>query len=71
MENLKEKFETFGALLEEHPERYAVMSFEAVCKILDTNPVSFDKFIYGQVGMTGEEVMELYRKTSGPIAFDV
>lgn len=64
MKNFHEKFEVFGALLEEHPEKYACMSFVDICRTIGADPAAFGRYVYSQVGMTGEEVLELYRKTA-------
>ncbi len=66
-EELQRKFEVFGEMLEGDAGRYSEKSFEEICGILGVRPGAFDRFIFSQVGITGKEVLELYRN----IAFEL
>ncbi len=62
MEKSSEMFERFGRLLEED-KVYLDLSctFEDICGILGADSASFGRYVMEQVGMTGDEVLEVYR----------
>lgn len=64
MKSIEEIYEEFGRLLEEkkvHKDKSC--DFVSVCRMLDTDPEEFGKYVFSQVGMSGDEVLDLYRRT--------
>ena len=61
---LKEKFEEFGKILEDMGTAADNgCSFSEVCRMLDVDMEKFGEYVFSEVGLSGDEVMELYRKT--------
>jgi hypothetical protein len=40
------------------------VDFGSICRILDVPPRRFDRFLYGEFGFHGEEILSLYRRSS-------
>lgn len=67
MENFDEIYERFGRLLEDdRPYADPACTFEGICRSLGADPAAFGEYVFSQVGMTGEEVLEVYRKSDVP-----
>ena len=66
MENFKEEFELFGKLLEEQ-EVYLdpACTFGTICDRMGVPEDKFGEYVFANVGLTGDQVLEVYRKT-GP-----
>ena len=66
MENFKEEFELFGKLLEEQ-EVYLdpACTFSTICDRMGVQEDKFGEYVFANVGLTGDQVLEVYRKT-GP-----
>lgn len=39
------------------------VDFGSICRILDVPPGRFDRFLYGELGFHGEEILSLYRRS--------
>ena len=67
MKDLGKIYERFGRLLEEgRPYLDPGCSFISICSGLGVDPEVFNGFIFSQVGYTGEEVLEIYRRSWHP-----
>ena len=57
-------FERFGQMLEERkPYLDRRCSFVSICSELGVDPGDFGSFVFSRVGFTGEEVLEIYRRS--------
>ena len=64
MESFEEIYEKFGRMLEEEkPYSDPSCTFGSVCRRLGADPAAFGEYVFSQGGMTGDEVMEIYRKS--------
>ena len=71
MKNLDEIYERFGQLLEEErPDSDPACTFAGICSRLGVEPGVLEEYIYSQVGMSGEEVLEAYRRSEASGASD-
>ena len=64
MNEIEEIYENFGSMLEKGDGLCALSSFEDACSFLGTDRQIFEGHILSEVGLTGDEVLEIYRKTS-------
>ncbi|MBQ3722611.1 MAG: hypothetical protein II851_02770 [Bacteroidales bacterium] len=39
------------------------VDFSCICRILDVPLRRFDRFLYGELGFRGEEILAIYRRT--------
>lgn len=62
-----EKYELLGTLLEdEKVYMNPGMTFETVCRWMGVCPKRMDEYVYSSVGMSGNEVIEIYRNSVAP-----
>lgn len=61
MDNFKEIFERFGEMLENGElDIGGSCTFDSVCSILKVDPQLFGKYVFGQVGLTGDDILKVY-----------
>lgn len=64
MKDFEKIFERFGQMLEERkPYLDRRCSFVSICSELGVDPGDFGSFVFSRVGFTGEEVLEIYRRS--------
>ncbi len=64
MKDIEEVYEFFGSILENREKMPAFSSFDEVCGFLGADRMMLEEHIFSEVGLTGNEVLEIYRKTS-------
>ena len=65
-ENLMKKYELFGRLMiEERIYNVAGMDYRRICSIVGVRPGALDKILMKELGMKGEELVDIYREGDG------
>ncbi len=66
MKNYDWIFEIFGRLLEEGKiYEDSSWTFDSLCRVLGVGPASFGRYVFEQVGLSGDEILRIYRQTGG------
>jgi len=54
-------FRAFARLMETEPAPRR--SFPAICRALGVSPARFDRFLFGELGFHGAEILSIYRQS--------